>query len=81
MTGRFAISGFKGFDFDAQEQPSFWLEWAPAGTGTAYSLYRRGVIGPVYRFTVSRSGQRFDQDVQPRTWIGHLFPRYPKLAN
>ncbi|MDP9159477.1 MAG: hypothetical protein M3O09_04515 [Acidobacteriota bacterium] len=75
------VDGFKGYDFDAvTQQPRFVLEWKSVGTGTEYTMYRRGQIGPFMRFTVSRLGKRTEYDTAPRTWIQHLYPRYPRLA-
>ena len=74
------MGGFKGYCFDKFEQPLFVLEWKPAGTGTEYIMYRQGQIGAFMRFTVSRLGKRVEHDTAPRTWISHLYPRYPRLA-
>lgn len=73
-------SGFKGYLFDEHEQPEFVVEWKVVGTGTQYTLFRRGMIGPAYKFYISRIGRRTDYDLAPRSWITHLYPQYPKIG-
>lgn len=73
--------GFKGYEFDeVTQQPKLVREWRTVGTGTEHTIYRQGQIGPFMRFTISRRGKRTEYDVAPRTWISHLYPKYPRLA-
>jgi hypothetical protein len=74
-------SGFKGYDFDPITQQPRWVrQWRTAGTGTEHTIYRRGQIGPFMRFTISRLGKRTDEKLVSRSWIQHLYPKYPRLA-
>jgi len=74
-------SGFKGYDFDANQQPARVLEWETRGGVTYYTLFARGRIAPVLEFCIGAAGQRADANHQVRSWITHLYPRYPKLTH
>lgn len=75
------LKGFKGYDFDANEQPRTVLEWETTEGATIYTVFRRGIVGPIIKFMVCEPGQRIEYTLTPRSWITHLYPHYPKLTH